>query len=158
MQFGDQQIFAVEIGNYWGGSRQLREVDIWAAGHRLTYYDNCAYLPSFIHALECEMNWLSRDGTASDFKLENYGGKVESLHESCNASEIWDRYRFIDYGATTDGVIAYIFRDEEQFLITFQFWWEYPHPDERGRIFSVKIPKRDLLEILHQTVSYLRLA
>lgn len=157
MQFGERQIFAVEIGNCWGGSSQLRDVDIWAAGHRLTYYDNCAYLPSFIHALECEINYLSRTNAASDFNIEDYRGNVESLHETCVASEVWDGYRFLDYGATTDGVRAYIFSDHEEFLITFQFRSEQVYSESGNKIFFVTIFKHALLNVLNQAVNYLRL-
>jgi hypothetical protein len=157
VQFGDRQIFAIEVGSFWDDSCQLREIDIWAAGHQLTYYDNCAYLPSFIHALEYEMNHLSRTAIASEFSVEDYRGNVKSLYEACITSASKDKYRFVDYGATTDGVRAYIFRDSEQFLITFQFRPEHPYLDDEDKIFFVLIAKHALLEILHRAVSYIRL-
>ena len=157
MQFGDKQIFAFSVGGYWGGSNQLREVDIWAASRRLTCFDNCAYLPSFIYSLECELNWLSRDDTVSDFNPADYGGNAELLHQICKESEIWDRHWFLNHGETTDDVISYIFRSTLNFLITFEFCQETnPSPIETGQVFSVEIPEHDLLSSLRQTVNYLR--
>lgn len=46
---GEQITFAIEIGE--AVSADLRVVDVWTAGKRLTVNDNVAYVPSLCHYL-----------------------------------------------------------------------------------------------------------
>jgi hypothetical protein len=79
MNIGDNSKIGFIIGERT--SRDLRIVDVYVGGVLVTYYDNKAYVPQFIHSIECE---------ASD--IEN--------------RKISDEYLFLNWGPTTDDVSA----------------------------------------------------
>ncbi|MGB4812825.1 MAG: hypothetical protein WBP13_10170 [Methylophilaceae bacterium] len=79
MNIGDTNKIAFIIGERT--SRDLRAVSIYVGGELITYDDNVAYVPQFIHSIECE---------AADLEQRN----------------ISNEYFFLNWGATTDGVSA----------------------------------------------------
>lgn len=79
MDIGDKSKIAFIIGERAG--KDLRIVNVHVGGELVTYYDNTAYVPQFVHAIERE---------ALDIENKN----------------ISDEYRFLNWGPTTDDVSA----------------------------------------------------
>jgi hypothetical protein len=79
MDIGSRDELAFSIGEKQ--SSTLRVVDIWLNSVLITYFDNSAYLPTFVHSLEREL-------------------------EDIKSGLIHRDYVFFDHGPTTDDVIA----------------------------------------------------
>ena len=79
MNIGDNSKIGFIIGQRT--SRDLRIVDVYVGDILVTYYDNTAYVPQFIHSIESE---------ASDIEKRN----------------ISDQYFFLNWSPTTDDVSA----------------------------------------------------
>lgn len=62
-RIGDRAMFAVEIGEV--EPHQLRVVELWAAGQRLTTEDNWAFLPFLIRVMRSSTAQVRR-GTRTD--------------------------------------------------------------------------------------------
>lgn len=77
MDIGDKSKVAFIIGERT--SHDLRVVNVYIGNELVTYYDNTAYVPQFVHSVECE---------ASDIENRN----------------ISNEYSFLDWGPTTDDV------------------------------------------------------
>ena len=62
------------------------------------------------------------------------------------------RYRFLDWGPTTDNVSAHLFLADGVASIPFSFRRESHHdPSERGQVFVAELPERELVQVLHKT-------
>ena len=75
MVIGDKSKVAFIVGRRT--SRDLRVVDIYVGNILVTYYDHTAYVPQFVHSIECDIDDL-------------VGKKID--HSD----------RFMDWGPTTD--------------------------------------------------------
>ena len=107
----------------------LRRVDLWAAGQWLTCDDNAVYVPQFR---------LSVAGT------------VDGLNDS--------EHHALNWGPTTDNVLAYLYRNGDETAITAQFWREdhlRAHPEHAGVVFTADIPTDELIDILESLVAAL---
>lgn len=59
--------------------------------------------------------------------------------------------RVLLWGPTTDNVLAYLFREEDQLVITLEFWREehlLSHPEDTGAVFVAGIPSGEFIGIL----------
>jgi len=79
MDIGDKSKLAFVIGERAG--QDLRMVNVYVGGELVTYYDNTAYVPQFVHSIEREA-----------LAIEN--------------NNISDEYVFLNWGPTTDDVSA----------------------------------------------------
>jgi hypothetical protein len=63
----------------------------------------------------------------------------------------YQRCRFMNWGSTTDNVLAHLFLADGLARIAFSFWREQHHdPVELGQIFVAELPERELLRLLHR--------
>ncbi len=148
-RFGHPSQFAIEIGP---PTSQLREVDLWAAGVLLTCDDDLAYLPTFSWSMEATLTWLLKD---HDRSLPYPELSPEENHRRLQLGEYEDRERFffLNWGPTTDNVLALLFRRGTDLILTFEFWRPtHPRPEEIGKVFVVEMPERDLLRCLLQSL------
>jgi hypothetical protein len=77
MLIGSKEKIAFEVGNKLSSDQQ--EVNIWISNTLVTEFDNCAYVPQFIHSVKLEaIDVVGRD--------------------------IDDDTMFLDFGPTTDDV------------------------------------------------------
>ena len=61
------------------------------------------------------------------------------------------RYRFMDWGPTTDNVLAHLFVADGIASIPFSFWRSDHHdPDELGQVFVGQLPVLELTNTLHK--------
>ncbi|MFK3983436.1 hypothetical protein ACI2K4_24010 [Micromonospora sp. NPDC050397] len=153
-QFGDRATFAVEIGEFWGGSSQLRIVDLWAAGKRLTVDDNCAYLPSFTYAMRSTAARV-RHGDVGSCPFP--GRSPEEIFRLLVADETESReqYWFMQWGPTVDNLSKYAYLDGDLVLV-FTFWRPtHPVPGERDRVFVATIPPADFVATIEAAVGLL---
>jgi hypothetical protein len=153
---GEGSNFAIIPGPYVPDSPQVREVSIFLAGRWLTCDDDHAFVPQFAYSLERTIIWLLSTDRIDPPHPE---GTPEQVHRMLLASNdgLPERYRFMDWGPTTDNVIAFIFRDADRIRITCSFWRATHHrPDELGQVFHAELSERELLLILVKAASDLR--
>jgi hypothetical protein len=155
---GDKQRFAVEVGEFdevgrsWGGGDQLRHVDLWAAGRRLTCDDNTAFVPGLCMDVRDTRNWL-RSG--SDLSRPYTGISLPETHRRLLEADDGSReqFWFPMWGPITDNICGHLFRDGELLLITLEFWRKtHQPPDERGKVFAAEITEDELVNVLEQTI------
>jgi len=151
--FGDRERFAVEVGPALGEFR-LRVVDLWVAGVELCCDDNQAFVPQFGFSMEREITRLLSD---NDRSLPHLELSPEENHRRLWAGGDYDPYTFMDWGPTTDNLLALLFRCGPTAIITVEFCRRsHPRPDELGRVFVAELPEREVLRALHQAVCVLR--
>ncbi|WP_448321049.1 hypothetical protein [Streptomyces sp. CO7] len=150
---GDKSLFAAEVGE----PGPLCRVDLWAAGRWLTCGDNMVYVPQFRHDVLDAAAWLRSGGgsplpfdgwsaTAAHRRLRQLAGE-----ESEAGYRMHSRFRFLDWGPTTDNVTAYLFRHGGHLVITAEFWREdhlLRHPEDVGAVFVVELPTDECIRIL----------
>ena len=156
IRFGDKERFAVEIGECYEDSPQLRRVDMWAAGHWLTCDDNWAYVPAFCHAVQ---RTITRMQESRDLELPHDGLDAADTHRRLRVADDesgW-RFRTLGWGPTTDNLVAMLFRlGPDRLALTFQFWREEHHDrDEAGVIFTAEVARSEFLRVLAHTVGVL---
>ena len=151
--FGLRSRFGFVIG---GPAHGPREVDVYAAGRWLTCDDSRAYVPQFRDGLMRTIGGLLEDGVAERFRRPYPELSPEDNHRRLWAdAEAGDNaaylaYRFMDWGPTTDNVIAHLFLENDTALIPFSFWRPTHHePSEREQVFLAELPQRELLRVLH---------
>lgn len=130
MLLGDKDRFAAEVGQWWHAP-SLRRVDLWAAGQWLTCDDNTAYVPQFR---------LSVQRTAAGVRAGHPPG------------------RFLDWGPTTDNVIAHLAKTGDELSLTFEFWREdhlRANPGHAGVVFAVELPVAEFTDVLDGVVAAL---
>lgn len=156
MRFGDRARFAVEIGEFSDDSRQLRRVDLWAAGRWLTCDDHWAYLPAFCNAVQHTVTSVTLGG---DLELPFSGLCAADTHRRFLAAddEAGQRFRTLDWGPTTDNVLAMLFRlGPDHLALTFRFWRETHHDlDERETIFTAEMPESEFVRVLAHAIGAL---
>ncbi|MFJ6510436.1 hypothetical protein ACIQMO_09360 [Streptomyces sp. NPDC091406] len=151
---GDKSRFAAEVGE----PGPLCRVDIWAAGKWLSCDDNMAYVPQFRRDVLNAIDWL-RSGEACSLPFT--GLSAEATHrrfrqraaddESEADYQLRSRFRVLLWGPTTDNVMAYLFRNKDDLVITLEFWREehlLSHPEDAGAVFRVEIPAEEFTAIL----------
>jgi hypothetical protein len=65
MIIGSKQSIAFEVAEFDGSN--MREVDIWVGGERVTYIDNLVYLPQFIASLKRELDCIESGDISDDY-------------------------------------------------------------------------------------------
>ena len=121
MMIGNKDKFAFEIGENRSGD--LHQVDIWVADVKLTFFDTMAYVPQFIHSVEKE---------AQDIE----DGKIN------------DEYILLNWGPTTDDVIARGRIKDDFILINCDL--------ADGRVATIIIETKQLLSLYRNVVSELK--
>lgn len=157
-RFGHFEDFAIEVGQVVDGTATagLRIVEMWAAGRELCCDDNHAYVPNFSCNVE---NAIASLLSERDRSLPYPDLSPEDNHRHLFAAECEDRrpFRFLNWGPTTDNVLALLFRCGLDAVLTFEFWREtHPRPDEIGQVYVARLPERELLLSLHQAACVLR--
>jgi hypothetical protein len=151
-RFGDRDVFAVEVGE--AESVQLRIVDIWAAGQRLTIDDNSAFLPFFCRAMRSTAAQVRERG----LMLCPYPGRTpqeifQVLEQ--DETEFREQFWFMRWGETIDNVSRYAYLDGDLVLV-FAFWRPtHPVPQDRGKAFVARIPLDQLVTILEDAADVL---
>ena len=139
-------------------SNGLHEVDIYAAGRWLTCEDSNAHLPTFVNCMRGELDLLLDDGAAEFYRRPYPDLSPADNHRRLRAeakageNDAYLRYRFLDWGPTTDNVSAHLFLADGVASIPFSFPRPGHHdPSERGQVFVAELPERELVQILHKT-------
>ncbi|MBY5990896.1 hypothetical protein [Ferrimonas balearica] len=84
MKYGNRKELSFEIDHQ--PSESLCEVDIWIGGMLITYSDNVAYLPGFIHSLKREVKNLKSGVIDEECSFLNHGPTTDDV--SCRAEFI----------------------------------------------------------------------
>ncbi|MBP2586984.1 hypothetical protein J3A78_007462 [Streptomyces sp. PvR006] len=161
---GDRFRFAAEVGE----PGPLCRVDLWAAGKWLTCDDNMAYVPAFRHGV---LDTVARLRSGEGSPLPFAGLSAEDTHRRLTARAMDDaeaeaeadyeqrsRFQVLHWGPTTDNVIAHLFREKDNLVITLEFWREEhlrDHPEDAGAVFVVEIQVQEFVRILDGIVTAL---
>ncbi|MFC7247171.1 hypothetical protein ACFQO7_32255 [Catellatospora aurea] len=136
-RFGNRSTFAVEVGEVW--SRDLRIVDLWAAGKRLTTDDNTAFVPSICHQMRLTAALVrQREIPPCPFP----GRPSEEIFRRLRAdgTEFAEPYWFMGWSEILDNVSKYAYLDDD-LVIVFAFWRAtHPLPEDLGKVFTARIP------------------
>jgi hypothetical protein len=146
--------FALELGEQRGG---LRRVDAWAAGQWLTCDDNMAYVPQLQQSMRRE---LVRLDSLNDSRSPFPGLSPAAAHRHllADAGELREGWQFLEWGPTTDNVLAHLLPDGGHLAITVGFWREEHlrrHPEHVGAVFVTEIAAEELADILQGAVTAL---
>ncbi|QLQ40134.1 hypothetical protein [Micromonospora robiginosa] len=151
-RFGDRATFAVEVGEV--RSPQLRVVDLWAAGKRLTTDDNWAFLPFFIRAMRSSAAQVRR----RDVEPCPFPGRApEEVFRLLHAddTEFRERFWFMQWGETVDNASTYAYLDDD-LVIAFVFWREdHPFPEDLGTVFVTRIPLEEFVATVEEAANLL---
>lgn len=142
---GDRTTFAIEIGE--AVSADLRIVDVWAAGKRLTTDDNVAYVPSLLHYLRrAAARVCQREIRPCPFPEHS----SEQIFRQLEADETGFRehYWFMRWSEMLDNVSSYAYLDDELVIIFAFRRDEHPAPEDRGKVLVAKIPPEHFATIL----------
>jgi hypothetical protein len=148
---GSKERFALEVGERRGG---LRRVDVWAGGQWLTCDDNMAYVPQLRWSVQHDRARLdSIKSSPSPFP----GLPPAAVHRQLLADDegLREQWWFLQWGPTTDNVLAHLFRDGDHLVITVEFCREEylrRHPEHIGAAFVVEIEVEELAGILQNAV------
>jgi hypothetical protein len=144
-RLGDRETFAVEVGEV--ESAQLRVVDLWAAGKRLTVDDNSAFLPFFCPAMRATAEQVRR-GEVEPHPFPGLSPEDNFRRLEENEYEFRQRFWFMEWGETVDNVSRYAYLDGD-LVFTFAFWRPtHPFPADRGRVFTARISPDDFVTTL----------
>ncbi|GAA1268070.1 hypothetical protein Psi02_09970 [Planotetraspora silvatica] len=155
---GDKHRFGVEVGD-WDGPA-LRRVDLWVAGQWLTCEDNAAFVAQFRLSVAATADRV-RSGGVSPLPFD---GSPAAAHRRLidgisNFVEDYERFWiFNDWGPTTDNVLALLFRDGDQLVITSEFCREdhlSEHPEHAGTVFVAELQAGEFVGILEELVAVL---
>jgi hypothetical protein len=151
---GTKERFALEVGEWCGG---LRRVDVWAAGQWLTCDDNMAYAPQLRVSVQHDRARLdSIKNSPSPFP----GLPPAAVHRQLLADSdgLREQWWFLQWGPTTDDVLAHLFRDGDHLVITVEFCREEHlrrHPEHIGAVFVAEIEAEELAGILQDAAAAL---
>ena len=145
---GDKARFAVEVGEWRGG--QLRRVDMWASDQWLTCEDNTAFVPQLHRSLQAE---CARMTAIMETPPPFAGLPPDVAHRRLLANDdgLRESWWFLQWGPTTDNVLAHLFPHGDDLAITAEFWREEHlrlHPEHAETIFVAEITADELTGIL----------
>lgn len=160
---GDKSRFAVEVGAFCEGNRDLRRVDLWAANRWLTCDDNSAFISQFCGSVRRTINWLNSPYTSHEGGPYNLSlpfpnlSPVETHRRLLETDDgLRERYWFPHWGPTTDNVLGLLFRVVNNVVLTFEFSRVTHHaPAELDEVFTAELPEGELVQVLEQMLAIL---
>jgi hypothetical protein len=155
MSAASRSRFVFEIGPPIPDERHLygmRQVDIWAANRWVTCDDNTVFIPAFVPHLDGAIDRLLSDlDSPRPFPNLSPADNHRRLLSEARAENkaLHFRHLFLNWGPTTDNVIAHIFREGGRATIPFSFWREDHHDcSELGQVFVTELPTNELIAVL----------
>ncbi len=156
-RFGSRSTFAFEIGENHESHSDLRKVDVYAEGRRLTCDDNVVYVPQFLNALTCDLDRLVFPPDPKRDLPPNPGLSPTENHKYLRELAMEDNrlhlyHRFMDWGPTADNVSMHFFRENGIIHLPFSFCRDAHHVvDEIGTVFCATLSESELRLTFHQT-------
>lgn len=154
VRFGTRDTFSIEIVDDEHIHSDIRTVDAYAAGIRLTCDDNHVFVPQYLKALTVNLDWLLNptDRDILPFHdltpIENHRRLLEIAKDD-NTQHLY--HRFMDWGPTTDNVRMHYFRDGYQISLPFSFWRKtHWNPEQLGTVFCATMLIDELRSTLHR--------
>ncbi|MEU7826221.1 hypothetical protein [Catellatospora sp. NPDC049133] len=151
-RFGNRSTFAVEVGEVW--SRDLRIVDLWAGGKRLTTDDDTAFVPSICHQMRLTAELVRRREIPP---CPVTGRPPEEIFRRLQAdeTEFRERYWFMVWSEILDNVSKYAYLDDD-LVIVFAFWRAtHPSPEDLGKVFTARIPPDEFATTVQEAADLL---
>lgn len=121
MKIGDKHKIAFVIGERT--DRDLRRVDIYIANQLVTYFDNTTYVPQFVASIEYEASGLAK-------------------------GNIGNEYVFLNWGPTTDDVVARGVLDENSLKLHCELG--------NGKEVNIRLPVAYVISVYRSTTNALR--
>jgi hypothetical protein len=145
---GDRTKLAVDIGDYWEGSKQNQHIKVWLGGKDITSVDDVVYLPTFYHNLKNDIEKLK---SHTDVRIDN-NLSDEALFiqfEMADAAQ----HRILSLDLTTMSARCYYVHSQNSSYIIFSYWDERHEPrSEVGKVFHVDIEKEEIVNTLQETL------
>jgi hypothetical protein len=174
MIVGKKEVFAFEIKEQTDD--QLRNVDIYIAGHNASCRDNTVYVPFFVNALHHKATRLKYKFDYFAYEDIFFGKSVSEAHRII-AQSILNQYqesysetaeflsdKFVkywddvlgDWGETTDGVFSFLFPLHGKLHLTLEYRDENHQPKEEiGEIFATEITPYEIIRVCEMAVKIL---
>jgi hypothetical protein len=156
-RFGDRAKFAVEVSGVWPpppapATGELRTVDLWAAGKRLTTDDNTAFLPTFIGLLRSTAARVShREVGPRPFPHRSPKDIFQLLHAD-DETAFRERFWLMHWGETVDNVTSYAYLDGDDLVIVFS----HSRAEEGlGEVFVARIAADEFAAVLDEAADLL---
>ncbi|MFG1839922.1 hypothetical protein ACGFH8_15920 [Micromonospora sp. NPDC049175] len=151
-RFGTRDTFAVEVGEIL--SPNLRVVDLWAAGKKLTTHDNVAYVPSLCHYMQTAAAEVRQRAIRPRPSRERSPEEIFRQFEA-DETDFRERYWFLQWSEIVDNVSCYAYLDDH-LVIVFAFRRaDHPFPEDVGKVFVARIPPDEFAATLEQATDLL---
>lgn len=149
--FGDKLYFAIELGDFWEGSKQHQDIKTWLNGKHITDIDSVVYLPSYHTSLNKEINKLQN----GIFFSKNFLDKSnKELFKLIHDRESFDQYKVLCYDLTVYPANCYFVNTGKSEKILYSFWDERHEPtSEINQVFSVNISKSLFVSTLKEVLN-----
>jgi hypothetical protein len=135
-RFGDRATFAVEVGAI--EPPQLRVVDLWAAGKRLTASDNTAYVPFLVRAMRSTAAQVRRRDVAPCPFPDRSPEEIFRLL-SADETEFREQFWFMQWGEIVDNVSCYAYLDDDLVIVLAFRKEHHPLPADLGKVFVARL-------------------
>ena len=158
---GDKSVVAFELGEKYGGSEELYELEIWVLSERVTCVDNISYLKSLLHYVsydyETDRDILKYKRYFEDLSVEDAHKFIlstrdsDSVHYDIEDDQIYPNQQYLNWGPNTDNVYCFAIPKEDGIYITLEFM----SPESKtGSVKSALIDMSVFNKILRDFVSY----
>ncbi|WP_236048431.1 hypothetical protein [Paractinoplanes ovalisporus] len=155
--FGRRATFAVEVGGLpafaveAGATRatNLREVDVWAGGRRLTCHDNTAFVPTLVHHMRSTAELIQQRAIPpSPFPWRSPAEVFRLLN--ANDSEFRQRFWLLhDWDEILDNVETYAWLDD-QLVIACRI-----QRPIRSEVFVARLDPDECVTTINEAVDFL---
>lgn len=95
----------IRVGQYVG---QLREVEVWAGGERLTGEDSLVYPLSFVTAISATEQALRAQLNFMRYEDELFGLGIDAAFERVSSGSLHSKLRMFSWGPTTDSFLCFL--------------------------------------------------
>jgi len=146
MLIGNKKIFAFLIDDLEEGSGDLQSVNIWINNEDVTYIDNIVYLPQFVQSLKNDLLWMRSNRIKECIGVKTEKDAVKKYFKELDEEAV--KYRFLNYGPTTDDVRSFIFESENSIFIIYKL-------NDSITVKSISICKPELKQIYERIIEVL---
>jgi hypothetical protein len=165
MSIGKKEALLFEIGDLVDDSKELRFVDIWVAGKKITVRDNIAYIDAMVEA--------AKDDLMKVRDLERYqryfvGKSVKEIHSfivstrqegspnyGLESDGFFLEHQIFDWGSNTDDALCFLVECLGKTYLTLELICNIDEKTKQGSIYSAQIDKEYIDQILKKFIGCL---
>ena len=163
MIIGNKNTFAFEIAE--SSNNETRKINIIIGNTSLCVDDNSVYIPLFINNLNDSLKKIKETDFLTYTSYFN-GKNCEETHKFIQSTRNEDSsnfdiendglyltYHFMDWGPTTDNISCFLYQNNAQLLLSYEFWRE-EHLNKKGIGVDncIAIDKQELISTISSVV------